>query len=81
MLSMFQPRLDNSAREADSFLDPIKRSSWKGFRDADRKMKVITKGKSADIAAQRDILGFPVASSSKEQSLVDIDKAKVDIGP
>ena len=75
MFSMFQKRLEIGEEEAAGFFDPIKRCPWKGFGDAEKKIKVTAKGKSKDIAVQRDILGLLVASSYEEQSSVDIDKA------
>ena len=75
MFSTFQKRLEINEEKAVGFFDLIKRYPWKGFGDAEKKVKVTAKTKCNDIEVQRDILGLLVASSYREQSLVDIDKA------
>lgn len=46
MASTFQKRLEINEEEAVGFFDPIKRCLWKGFGDAEKKIKVTEKSKS-----------------------------------
>ena len=71
----FNDRLDAKEEQAAFLFDPIKRSHWKGFGDAGKKVMVKAKGKTKDVAVQRDILGLLVTVSYKEKELIDIDKA------
>ena len=71
----FNKRLDSGDESGVTFFDPIKRVEWKGFATVEKKTKVTSKGKSRDVTVQRDILGLLIATSFKEQSLIDIDKA------
>ena len=71
----FNQRLDIDDQSSITFFDAIKRVPWRDFGNNDRKTKVTTKGKSKDVKVQRDILGILVATSYKEKSIVDIDKA------
>ena len=45
------------------------------FDSVEKKAKVNNKGNLRDITVQRDILGLLFATSFKEQSLIDIEKA------
>lgn len=71
----FNQRLDINDESSIAFFDPIKRVPWRDFGNNERKTKVTAKGKSKDVTVQRDILGILVATSYKEKSMIDIDKA------
>ena len=71
----FNKRLDSGDESGVTFFDPIKREEWKGFDSAEKKTKVTGKSKSRDVTVQREILGLLIATSFKEQSLIDIDNA------
>ena len=75
LLSDFSKRLYISEEQTSAFFDPITRALWKGFCNAEKKVKITAKGKTKDIAVQRDILGLLMAVSSKEGAVVDLDKA------
>ena len=63
MFSEFSNRLDASAEEQLEFFDPIKKAPWHGFNKIDKKVSVSAKGKTKDVAVQRDILGVLMAES------------------
>ncbi len=75
MHSEFTKRLDASEEEQLEFFDPIKKAPWQGFKKIDKKVSVSAKGKTRDLAVQRDILGLLMAESYKEKASIDIDKA------
>ena len=64
-----------SEEQTSAFFEPITRVPWKGFCNAEKKAKITAKGKTKDVAVQRDILGLLMAVSSKEGAVVDPDKA------
>ena len=64
-----------SEEQTSAFFDSITRVPWKGFCNAEKKAKITAKGKTKDVAVQRDILGLLMAVSSKEGAVVDLDKA------
>ena len=64
-----------SEEQTSAFFDPITRVPWKVFCNAEKKAKITAKGKTKDVAVQRDILGLLMAVSSKEGAVVDLDKA------
>ena len=74
LLSDFSKRLHLSEEQTSAFFDPIARVPWKGFCNAEKKAKITAKGKTKDVAVQRDILGLLMAVS-KEGAVVDLDKA------
>ena len=75
LLSDFSKRLHLSEEQTSAFFDPITRVPWKGFCNAEKKAKITAKGKTKDVAVQRDILGLLMAVLSKEGAVVDLDKA------
>ena len=75
LLSDFSKRLHLSEEQTSAFFDPIMRVPWKGFCNAEKKAKITAKGKTEDVAVQRDILGLLMAVSSKEGEIGDLDKA------
>ena len=75
MFLEFSKRLDASAVEQLEFFDPIKKAPWRGFDKINKKVCVSSKGKTRDLAVQRDILGVLMAESYKENKSIDIDKA------
>ena len=75
LFSDFSKRLHLSEEQTSAFFDPITRVPWKGFSSAEKKAKITAKGKTKDVAVQRDILGLLMAVSSKEGAVVDLDKA------
>ncbi len=75
MFNKFNDRLHANENQAASLFDPIKRSPWKGFGDAEKKSKVTSNGKSKDLRVQRDVLGLLVTVAFKENEVIDIDKA------
>lgn len=75
LLGEFNKRLDRDGESTLKFFDPVKRVPWTGFGCVARKTKVSAKGKSKEVAVQRDILGLLMTISYKENSPIDIDKA------
>ena len=59
------------------FFNPIKSAPWKGFADAEKKVKFKVKSKANYVEVQWDILGHLVAISATKKAEVDIDKALV----
>ena len=74
LLSDFSKRLHLSEEQTSAFFDPITRVPWKGSCNAKKKAKITAKGKTKDVAVQRDILGLLMAVSSKG-AVVDLNKA------
>ena len=71
--SDFSKRLHLSEEQTSAFFDPIIRVPWKGFCNAKKKAKLTAKGKTKDVAVQRDILGLLILV--KEGAVVYLDKA------
>ena len=72
--SDFSKRLHFSDEQTSAFFDPITRVPWKGFYNAKKKAKITAKGKTKDVAVERDTLGLLMALSSKAGAVVDLDK-------
>ena len=71
----FFKRLRQSQEDKELFFDQVKRIEWKGFLSLNKKVKVSSKGKSKDVAVQRDILGLLAAKSHQQNAAINIDCA------
>lgn len=79
-LDVFNQRLELSDSEqvtvTASLMDPIPRSKWFSFMDAQKKIVLHREGKATkEIRVQRDILAKLTAVSTERKQPVDIDKA------